>query len=77
MAVQLLTAREVAQMLCVSKQRVYEIAREGLCPAVVRLGRQIRFHPARLDTWLDSGGAALSGGWRHTQTGERGESCSN
>jgi excisionase family DNA binding protein len=64
MAIKLLSAEEVAETLNVSEQRVHEIAREGLCPAVVRIGRQVRFHPAKLDAWLEFGSAVLPGDWR-------------
>lgn len=64
MPTQLLSATEVAGILGISEQRVYGIAREGLCPAVVRIGRQVRFHTEKLDSWIEAGGTALPGGWR-------------
>lgn len=46
--VRLLTAGEVADAWGVTKERVWELTREGKIPAV-RLGeRTYRYHPARL-----------------------------
>jgi excisionase family DNA binding protein len=59
----LLTAQQVAVLLQVPKARVYELAREGLIPAV-RLGRQIRVSASALDDWIADGGQALPDGWR-------------
>lgn len=59
----LLKADEVAKILDVPKDRVYEMAAQGLLP-VVRLGRQVRFDEAKLRDWIDDGGKALPGGWR-------------
>ena len=59
----LLTAEQVAVLLQVPKARVYELAREGLLPAV-RLGRQIRVSASALDEWIADGGRALSDGAR-------------
>jgi hypothetical protein len=46
--------------------RFYTLVREGILPpgVVVRLGRQIRIHPGRLDQFIEHGGQALPGGWR-------------
>lgn len=51
----LLTITEVAEILTVSTQRAYELARKGLLP-VVRLGRQVRVAPAQLADWIVRGG---------------------
>lgn len=59
----LLKIAEVAERLDITIPRAYEMAREGVLP-VVRLGRQIRIHPEKLEEWLLSGGQALPGGWR-------------
>lgn len=61
--VRLLRVPHVARILDVSEDRVYELAREGVLPAV-RLGRQIRFDEDKLRAWIDQGGCALPGGWR-------------
>jgi excisionase family DNA binding protein len=53
---QLLNAREVAEILQVSTQRVYELSRQGILPGV-RIGqRQIRFEEERLLRWIENGG---------------------
>jgi excisionase family DNA binding protein len=59
----MLTMQEVADRLCVSLQRAYEMGRCGLLPTV-RLGRQIRVDEAQLMSWIQSGGRALPGGWK-------------
>jgi excisionase family DNA binding protein len=59
----LLTMDEVASMLSVTKARAYELARQRLIPAV-RLGRQWRVDPHRLQEFVATGGCSLPGGWR-------------
>lgn len=54
----LLTIAEVAQLLSVSRARAYALARSNIVP-VVRLGRQVRVHPERLQEFLREGGADL------------------
>ena len=66
----LLHIAEAARLLDVRVGRVYEMARHGLLP-VVRLGRQVRVHPAQLDAWMESGGKALASGWRNDARGAR------
>jgi excisionase family DNA binding protein len=56
----LLRIPEVAQMLAVSPQRAYELARQDLLP-VVRVGRQVRVDPRRLEEWIAHGGGAVEG----------------
>src|SRR5579864_3587310 len=46
-----LTTREVAELLGVSKQHVYEMAADGGLPAF-HLGRSIRFDPQELADWM-------------------------
>lgn len=55
----LLRIPEVAELLSVSEARAYALVRAGLIP-VVRLGRQIRIDPVRLDAWMRDGGASLT-----------------
>jgi len=60
---QILIADEVAEMLRVDRQRVYELARRNAIP-VIRLGeRQYRFDAEAIKRWIESGGssAALNG----------------
>jgi putative molybdopterin biosynthesis protein len=59
----LMTLQEAAKVLQVSYFRCCELARRDLLP-VVRLGRQYRIDPRKLEQFIDSGGRALPGGWR-------------
>jgi excisionase family DNA binding protein len=61
---QILIADEVAEMLRVDRQRVYELARRDAIP-VIRLGeRQYRFDAEAIRQWIERGGssATLAGG---------------
>ncbi len=52
-----LVAEEVASLLRVDKQRVYELVRTGQIP-VIRLGeRQYRFSTEAVERWLTEGGS--------------------
>jgi len=52
----LLAAKEVAKILQVNVQRVYELTRQGILPSI-RIGpRQIRFEETRLMQWMEHGG---------------------
>jgi excisionase family DNA binding protein len=63
----LLTINAVAELLDVPKSTLYEAVRQGRVGGVVRLGRIIRFDPAKLGAWLEGGGQALPGGWRQEE----------
>ena len=53
---QILVADEVAEMLRVDRQRVYELARRNAIP-VIRVGdRQYRFDAEAIRLWLERGG---------------------
>jgi excisionase family DNA binding protein len=53
---QILIADEVAEMLRVDRQRVYELARRNAIP-VIRLGeRQYRFDAEAIKQWIERGG---------------------
>ena len=53
---QILVADEVAEMLRVDRQRVYELARTNAIP-VIRLGeRQYRFDAEAIRQWIERGG---------------------
>lgn len=53
---QILVADEVAAMLRVDRQRVYELARRNAIP-VIRLGeRQYRFDSEAIKLWIERGG---------------------
>lgn len=60
---QLLTMSQAAEILGVREPKIYIMAREGLLP-VVRLGRQLRIDPDKLEQWIESGGQSFDGGWR-------------
>ena len=54
---QLLVVDEVAELLRVDRQRVYELVRTHRIP-VIRLGeRQYRFAAATIEKWLHDGGS--------------------
>jgi excisionase family DNA binding protein len=59
----LLRIPEVAEILGVSVERTYSLARKGVLP-VVRVGRQVRVDSEKLKEWIDEGGTSLPGGWR-------------
>jgi Helix-turn-helix domain len=50
------TIAKVACLLDISRHRAYTLARKGILPGVVRLGRQVRVDPDRLTAFIDSGG---------------------
>jgi excisionase family DNA binding protein len=55
---QILVADEVAEMLRVDRQRVYELARRNAIP-VIRLGeRQYRFDAESIRQWIEEGGSS-------------------
>jgi excisionase family DNA binding protein len=58
---QILVAEEVAEMLRVDRQRVYELARRDAIP-VIRLGlRQYRFDAEAIRQWIEDGGKTVRG----------------
>lgn len=65
----LMTAQAIAERLGVPKSTVYEGARQNRIGGVVRVGRLVRFDPARFEAWLAGGGQALEGGWRQQHQG--------
>jgi excisionase family DNA binding protein len=53
---QILVAEEVAELLRVDRQRVYELARRNAIP-VIRVGeRQYRFDAEAIRQWIERGG---------------------
>lgn len=54
----LLTAPEVAQILRVSKARVYELARLKMIPALTLGQKQLRFEEGALRDWIAAGGSS-------------------
>lgn len=64
---QILIADEVAEMLRVDRQRVYELARRNAIP-VIRVGeRQYRFDAEAIRQWIERGGKVT--------TSERGDNA--
>lgn len=54
----ILIAEEVAEMLRIDRQRVYELARRNAIP-VIRLGeRQYRFDAEAIKQWIERGGGS-------------------
>ena len=49
---ELMTIPEVAQVLGLSRRAVYRLARLGLLPGIVRLGRRVFVRRAYLENWL-------------------------
>jgi len=64
---ELLTLVQAARVLQIKYARAAELARSGVMPGVVRLGRQIRINPEALERFIESGGVALPGGWRREE----------
>lgn len=56
MARKLLNAKEVGEILGVSKQRVYELTREKKLPFVLLGDRQYRYSETAIFDWIDNGG---------------------
>lgn len=54
----LLTAQDVSIILRVTPHRIYQMARQGVIPAI-RVGRCLRVDEAKLQAWLDEGGFCL------------------
>jgi excisionase family DNA binding protein len=55
----ILIADEVAEMLRVDRQRVYELVRRNAIP-VIRLGeRQYRFDAEAIKAWIAGGGSSV------------------
>lgn len=65
MTVSLATAQQVAERLRLPISTIYELARQGRIPGVVRVGRSVRFDLKKLELWIEEGGQPLPGGWRY------------
>ncbi|MEQ1642055.1 MAG: helix-turn-helix domain-containing protein [Pyrinomonadaceae bacterium] len=57
MTIRLLKADKVAELLDVSKQRVYELTRERRIPFIQLGDRQYRYSETALSLWLEDGGS--------------------
>ena len=61
-------ACEIKELLNLrSDARVYELARRGILPGVVHVGRHVRFDMAEVLKFIEQGGRRLRGGWRLVQ----------
>ncbi len=49
---QLISSRQVASALVLPVRSVYQLARQGRIPGVIRLGRRVRFDAAVVERWL-------------------------
>ncbi len=59
---QILVADEVAELLRVDKQRVYELTRTNQLPGIIRLGeRQYRYSAQAIEQFLHGGGIQKGG----------------
>lgn len=58
------TVPEIADLLQMKRERVYEAVRLGLVPAV-HIGRQIRIEEKAFVEWVRDGGQTCAAGWRH------------
>lgn len=52
-----LTVRSLASLLETSEQKTYKLAREGVIPGSVKVGKSVRFNKAVVVEWLKNGGA--------------------
>ena len=52
-------ATQLAELLQVTKYRIYELVRQNMIPHV-KIGRQIRFSEEKIQEWIDSGGSSLN-----------------
>ncbi|EGD51730.1 DNA binding domain protein, excisionase family [Thermoanaerobacter ethanolicus JW 200] len=59
----LLKLSDVAEILDIKIDRIYALARQGIIP-VVRIGRQLRVDPEKLQEWIEQGGQGFEGGWK-------------
>jgi excisionase family DNA binding protein len=52
-----LTVRSLSKLLDMSEQTTYKLAREGVIPGRVKVGKSVRFNRAVVVEWLEIGGA--------------------
>jgi len=58
---EILVADEVAQLIRVNRQRVYQMVREKSIPFILLGQRQYRFSKQAIETWLENGGTKKEG----------------
>ena len=62
----LLDAKEVAEIMQLNVQRVYELTRRGILPSL-RIGpKQIRYEETRLMKWIEYGGKLKRRAWKQS-----------
>ena len=59
----LLTVGEVAKILGMSQERVYNLTRGKILPCV-HVGRSLRWNEQEIHKWIENGGKAFPGGWK-------------
>ncbi|WP_026678264.1 helix-turn-helix transcriptional regulator [Fictibacillus gelatini] len=52
-----LTVRSLSKLLDMSEQTTYKLAREGVIPGRVKVGKSVRFNKTVVVEWLQNGGA--------------------
>lgn len=64
----ILLAEEVAQLLRVDKQRIYELTRQNAIPGIIRLGeRQYRYSAQAIEDFLNGIGKQKDSGREETE----------
>jgi excisionase family DNA binding protein len=61
MSKQILIAEEVAELLRVDKQRIYQMVREKCIPFILLGQRQYRFSKQAIENWMENGGTQKDG----------------
>lgn len=51
---QLLSVKDLAEMLQVSQKTIYDWRYRGLGPAAIRVGRYVRYELDEIERWLDA-----------------------
>ena len=56
---ELLTSRQVAQLLGIGERTLWRWSRSGICPAPVKIGKgrraAVRYRRSDLDAWIEAG----------------------
>ena len=56
----LLTVDQVAESVGLPKPTIYDLARRNIIPSI-RAGKAVRFHPQKIQDWINEGGARKGG----------------
>jgi excisionase family DNA binding protein len=51
------TVKDLQRLLPVARNTIYDSARLGKLPGVVKVGRRVLFDLDRVEAWIDQGGA--------------------